>query len=164
MSNNDDIDLATLHEKIKGFLKEINAEIIKEDIEDHFIDVPIDVIFSSDDKLKLMCRILITEEWFHFKCLLMFHESLPQKPDDRIALWEELLVANFNFPELTYSIDEEKNVFVEADMPASTTLDYFILEFSSIALGIDHFYNELIPKLNEQINKENTADPARLYT
>ena len=164
MSDNGDIDIATLHEKVKGFLKEIEAVIIKEDTEEHFIDVAIDVVFDSDDVLKLMCRILVTEEWFHLKCLLMFHESLPKKPEDRLLLWEDLLLANFIYPELTYSIDVDKNIFVEADTPATATLNYFLMEFSSIALGIDHFYNELIPKLDQKINKENTVDPARLYT
>jgi len=163
MSNGDNLNLATLHEKLKGFLKEIEAEIIKEDVNDHFIDFPIDVILNGDT-LKLMCRTKVTEDWFHLKCLLMFHDSLPQKTEDRIMLWEDLLFANFIYPELTYSIDEDKNLFVEADTPANTTLDYFLMEFSSIALGIDHFYNELIPKLDEKIKKENTADPARLYT
>lgn len=163
MSNNDDVDLATLHEKVKGFLKELEVKIINEDINRHFIDFPIDVILNGDT-LKLMCRTKITEDWFHLKCLLMFHKSLPKKTEDLILLWEDLLLANFLYPELTYSIDEDKNLFVEADTPATATLNYFIMEFSSIALGIDHFYNEIIPKLDEKINKENTVDPARLYT
>ncbi|MHA1784168.1 MAG: hypothetical protein ACTSVY_16385 [Candidatus Helarchaeota archaeon] len=158
MLDNDDDDLLRIHKKVKQFFEEIQAEILGEDMGNHIIDVPIDVIFGTDDKIRLICRIAITNEWIHLKCLVMYHKSLPRKRAVQQALWEDLLLGNYMYPDVTFSIDEDKNIFVEADVPTITTLDNFISNFSSIGLGIDHFYNEIIPKLDENIKRTSTVD------
>jgi len=142
-------------EKVKGFLTKLNRGEITVDKKNFSIDSLIIIEFESADDLKLKNRILITKDWIMSKTCLMFFETVPE-PEIFHLLCVEMLKANFEYPEVTYSVDDEGNMYIEADMPSDTTFENFESEFNSILFGTLHFYNMICPNVSKEICKEDT--------
>lgn len=154
------VSLEEYYEKIKGFLKRLEITEFKENPEKHTIDVPLTLEFdSSDEPIELNTRILLTKEgWILIKCLLMFNDQIPQDAKLTHTLWGVLLQGNFEYPEVTYSLDHEYNVFVETDMPLDTTYENFKSEYDSISFGALNYFTEIVPKVDPQIERVNTFE------
>ena len=152
-----------IHEKIKGFLKNMGISEIKEKIEKRLVEVPLKIDLSSGETLELTTRITTSENgWLKIKALLMFNESIPDDPEIKRTLWEKLLRANYEFPELTYPLDHEIDIFVETDMPVNTTFENFKSEYdNSIEVGALQYFDKILPELNAEIKKTDTFERVR---
>ncbi|MHA1798831.1 MAG: hypothetical protein ACTSVY_10345 [Candidatus Helarchaeota archaeon] len=144
---------------IKSYLMKLGIKEIIEKTEKNTIEVPFMVDFDSAESIELKNKITITEDgWILIKCLIIFHEMLPDNLDIHRDLWCKLLQANYTFPELTFSLDESFNVFVETDMPVDTTFENFKSEYGSLKIGVLTFFNEIIPEIDAEINKVSTFE------
>jgi len=153
------VNINECHEKIKGFLKRLGTTEFKEDLEQHTIDVPLKLEFKSGDSIELNTRILTTNEgWILIKCLLMFNDTIPPDPEIHEELWSKLLQGNFEYPEVTYSLDREYNIFVETDMPVGTTFENFESEYNSIRFGAINYFTKILPKINAEIQRVDTFE------
>ena len=158
-------------EKVKKFLKKLNYKEIIENQARFYIDMPMNLDFKDGKipPIKLLVRTIVNENWILAKCLIMYKNVIPKDPALYCKLCEELLKANFLLNEVTYSIDpEEGNIYVETDMPANTEFENFKSEFNSIMFGILEFFNNILPKVGQEIKKESTYTAASrssdLYT
>ncbi len=85
--------------------------------------------------------------WIRIKALVAKVDDLPANKLQYI--YQQCLYANFVYDEVTFSSDRNGNIFVEADMLATSDLESFKHEFFSIAVGIDFFEN-LLEKLGSE--------------
>ena len=145
--------------KVLTFLKMLNiVEIIKKS-DENIIDVPLKLELLPNQFLELTNRIVVTKEgWILIKCLLMFSHDIPEDPKVIKSLWGKLLQGNFYFPEITFSLDEEWNIFVETDMLVTTSFDNFQSEYTSLKEGAMYFFNQIIPSIDAEFKKENTFE------
>lgn len=155
MELSDNEEKLKILEKVKGFLVKLERGEIFADKKNFAIDSLIVIEFESGEDLKLKNRILVTKNWILAKTCLMFFETVPD-PEIFHLMCIEMLKANFEYPEVTYSVDDEGNMYIEADMPSSTTFENFESEFNSILFGTLHFYNVICPSISKEICKEDT--------
>ena len=136
---------------------------IKEKIPKRLIEVPLKIDLTSGETLELTVKIITSKSgWLKIKCLLMFNDSIPESSEIIQSLWEKLLQANFEYPELTYSLDLERDVFVETDMPTNTTFENFKSEYdNSIYFGALQYFNKILPEINAEIKKTDTFERVR---
>ncbi|OLS14811.1 MAG: hypothetical protein RBG13Loki_1570 [Promethearchaeota archaeon CR_4] len=66
-----------------------------------------------------------------------------------LPLYERLLKGNFDLNEVTFSLSQTGDVFVEADLPIGTDYYNFESEYGSVEFGVDYFLTEIVPTLNE---------------
>ncbi len=105
-------------------------------------------------------KMMIIKKWINIKLMLMRHEEIP--PNLKAILHEKLLVSNFDLNEVTYSVSQQGDVFVEADMPVNTDYVNFQSEYGSIEFGVVHFLKDVLPEL-ANVQAKSTYRPA-LYT
>ena len=160
-------ELLKTHDQIREYLLKLDFKQITEDRENFTYELPLEVNFDSGEQINLKTRIVITPIWIFCKCCVLFYTSIPKEPQSAfINLMEEMLHANFLYSELTYSLDEERNVYAECDMPRiGLNFENFESEFNSIFFGVLHLYNEIIPKLAQSIEKIDTFNRCKdMYT
>ena len=146
-------------ENIKKFLRKLGVNEIIERSEENVIDVPLKLELIPKQNLELTNRIVETKEgWILIKCLLMYNRDIPDDPNILKSLWGKLLQGNFNYPEITYSLDDECNIFVETDMLASTTFENFQSEYISLKEGALYYFNEILPTIDAEFKKINTFE------
>ncbi|NHI94776.1 MAG: hypothetical protein EAX96_19955 [Candidatus Lokiarchaeota archaeon] len=144
---------------IKTYLKRLGIVEIIEKSDLNMIDVPLKIEISPNQFLELTNRIVTTNEgWILIKCLLMYNQDIPEGSNVIQLLWGKLLQGNFDYPEITYSLDEEFNVFVETDMPADTTFENFQSEYLSLKHGALNYFNKIIPSIDAEFKKVNTFE------
>ncbi len=87
-------------------------------------------------------------EWVHVKArVFQMQGDLQLNYEFKAALYHLCLLGNFYLNEVTFSADDEGNVYVEADMLPDIPYEDFRMEFNSLALGIDYFF-EVLEKLS----------------
>ena len=156
---------------VKKFLKKLEYKEVIENRHRFYVDMPLDLDLKGPDAttpLKLLVRTVVNENWIMAKCLIMYKNVIPEE-SIYYKILEELLKANFQLNEVTYSIDpNEGNIFIEADMPADTSFENFKSEYNSILFGVLEFFNNILPAVGKEIRKENTypapTAAADLYT
>ncbi|MFX0211502.1 MAG: hypothetical protein ACFFDT_36325 [Candidatus Hodarchaeota archaeon] len=95
-------------------------------------------------------QIVASNEWINAKALVAQIGSL--HTEERAELFENVLIANWELNEVTYSVDpDQRNLWCETDMPADSTFDNFKVEFTSIPFGIEYFVTKIAPKINFQV-------------
>ena len=155
-------------DKVKKFLKKCSFKEIIENKAKCYVELPLEMKFEgapgtqAPPPLTLKVRTIVDEKWINAKCLLFFKQNLPPDPNLNLKLFSELLKANFMLNEVTYSVDDQENIWVETDMPVDTTFDNFDSEFKSILFGALHFFNKIIPnvgKAMQELKKVNTYEP-----
>ncbi len=115
---------------------------------ENFLIVPYKLSFKGPQgelPLVFEVKMMIIKKWINIKLMLMRHEEVP--PNLRPVLNEKLLNANFDLNEVTYSVSQQGDIFVEADMPVNTDYTNFSSEYGSIEFGVIHFLKEILPKL-----------------
>lgn len=158
-------EMEKVHEKVREFLVQMDFKQISEDREGLSFELPLNVDFSSGETITLKNRVLVSQSWILCKCCVMFFSDIP--PDQELfhSLLEEMLSANFVLAEVTFSLDEQKNIYLECDMPPTTTFTNFECEMNSIPFGVLHFFNEIVPKVSANIKKRDTFERSdHMYT
>ena len=75
-------------------------------------------------------------------------------PQELVAVVHaNLLLANFNLNEVTYSIDPEGNIYSENDLPVDSDLITFKSELGAVVFGYQYFYEQLAPQIGGPIEK-----------
>ena len=146
-------------EKIKNFLRKLGINEIIEKTEENIIFVPLELEFNPNHRLELTNRIEITKDgWIIIKCMLMFNYVIPPEPKIYRSLWKKLLQVNYHYPEITYSLDDDANIYAETDMPVDTTFENFQSEYRSIKQGALNYFNNILPTIDAEIKKVNTFE------
>ncbi|NHI92801.1 MAG: hypothetical protein EAX96_09900 [Candidatus Lokiarchaeota archaeon] len=141
-------------DRIRGYLEKLKIEEIIEDQEKYVIDIPFPFEFISGEKIALLIRFFIMEKWILTKCLILLAKQIPKNLQNSIM--KSLLQSNFQYPEVTFSMDLESNIYLEIDMIPSINFKTFESEFKSIHFGIKHFYNVIISNIDKKMSKQNT--------
>ncbi len=104
---------------------------------------------KAEDGSTLMfeAKITILSKWINVKLMIIRNEEVPKKM--RLPLYERLLKGNFELNEVTFSLSQTGDVFVEADLPVGTDYYNFESEYGSVEFGVDYFLTEIVPTLNE---------------
>jgi hypothetical protein len=144
-------DLRNASTEFKPMLRNMLIVPYKYTIQDAGEDIPA-LLFEA--------KITYLHRWINVKLLLLQADAVP----DRLTapLYERLLRANYDLNQVTFSLSETKDIFVEADMPVETDYLNFETEYGSIEFGVEYFLTEIVPDLNE-CNVTSTFD-RELYT
>lgn len=143
-------------DRIRGYLETLNVNEIIENREKFVIDIPFQFKFKSEEEIELLIRFFIVENWILTKCLILLAKQIPKKLQNTIM--KSLLQSNFQYPEVTFSMDLESNIYLEIDMIPSISFKTFESEFKSIPFGIKHFYEEILQKIDKNVKLSNTYE------
>ena len=143
--------------KVKDFIIKvgIKEDNIIENQEEWSFEIPLTVEFKDSDPMVLKTKILITEKWIFSKCLIMFGNTIPSG-NIKHMLYQEMLRANFDLAEVTFSLDQAENIYIETDMPVHTNYENFETEFQSIPFGVLHFFNDIGPRISAELKRQDT--------
>ena len=136
-------------EKVKGWLDELNLN--------YFVSqngTEIMLPYKIDERT-FNVRIVVAPEWMQLFCMILAANEVPQELVG--AIHANLLLANFNLNEVTYSIDPEGNIYSENDIPVDSDLVTFKSELGAVVFGYQYFYEQIAPKIGgavEQMSKE----------
>ncbi|MEA2070999.1 MAG: hypothetical protein U9O98_06875 [Asgard group archaeon] len=142
-------ELENTVEKIKDWLEELDLK--------YFISekgTEIMLPYKIEDKT-FNVRIVIAKDWIQLFCQILPANEVPSNLIT--SIYANLLLANFNINEVTYSIDPEGNIYSENDLPVNTDLITFKSELGAVVFGYQYFFGELAPKIGgdvEEISKK----------
>ncbi len=102
---------------------------------------------NEDASMLFEAKLTILRKWINVKLMIIRNEEVPNKM--QLPLYERLLKANFDLNEVTFSISQSGDVFVEADLPVNTDYINFESEYGSVEFGVDFFLTEVVPSLIE---------------
>lgn len=145
---------------VREFLVKLGIKSIIENEDDNSFEIPLTIEFKNNEPTTLKTKILVTDKWIFAKCLIMFSDNVPKTGKIERLLYQELLRANFDLAEVTFSLDQANNIYIETDMPINTNFENFQTEFQSIPFGVLHFFNEIVPKISNEIKREDTYSKA----
>ncbi|GAB4325602.1 MAG: hypothetical protein Kow0069_31690 [Promethearchaeota archaeon] len=123
---------------------------------EHLIVVPYKVTFQSGREITLEASLVCGDKWIQVKLLLMRGSEVPANLREK--LYALLLQANFNLNEVTYSLSENGDVYVETDMPSDTEYDNFQVEYGSVEFGAEYFLSQIIPALQQELQVKPTYE------
>ncbi|MFX0133672.1 MAG: hypothetical protein ACFFDN_08515 [Candidatus Hodarchaeota archaeon] len=148
------------YKKVKDFLIKlgIDDKNILENVDEHSFEIPLTIEFKNSEPIILKTKMLITEKWIFSKCLIIYDNKIPTGGNIKHLLYQELLRANFDLAEVTYSLDQANNIYIETDMPTVTNFENFQSEFQSMPFGVLHFFNDIVPRISNEIKRQNTYD------
>ncbi len=87
---------------------------------------------------------IASEDWVHVKArVLSLTNEMKNDNDFKAAVYHVCLLGNFYLNEVTFSADDEGNIYVEADMLPDVDHDGFQQEYKSLLVGIDYFLDFL---------------------
>ncbi|RLI67205.1 hypothetical protein DRO91_08450 [Candidatus Heimdallarchaeota archaeon] len=132
-------------EKVKGWLDELdlNYYVSQEGTE---IMLPYKI-----DQRTFNVRIVIAPDWMQLFCLIMAENEIPKELVP--AIHANLLLANFNLNEVTYSIDPKGNIYSENDLPVETDIVSFKSELGAVVFGYQYFYEQIATKIGGEVYK-----------
>ncbi|MHA1223247.1 MAG: hypothetical protein ACTSSG_06630 [Candidatus Heimdallarchaeaceae archaeon] len=103
------------------------------------------------DGNKFMVAVLVyPEKWIKIAAMIVEKEKAPKE------MYLALLQENWNLFEVTYSVDQEGNVFSENDVTHETNFENFASEFQAVVYGVKNFFERIAP--NFRIGAEGTYD------
>ncbi|MHA1309315.1 MAG: hypothetical protein ACTSQO_00180 [Candidatus Helarchaeota archaeon] len=157
------VDLEKIYDKVLGFIKDLNPPTIEEHRDKYQIISPFKYEFPDKKVINFLVDTRIGSKWIETKCLLLFKKSISDMLEIEPILHKKILEANFNYAEITFSIDNEGNIYAEADQPLDTDFANFKSEYGSIVFAIDLFFNKIIPSISNEIKKVDTYN-SPIYT
>ncbi len=125
---------------------------------ENMLIVPYKYVNKADEGAELLfeAKLTILRKWINVKLMIIRNEEVPKKM--RLPLYERLLKANFDLNEVTFSLSQSGDVFVEADLPVNTDYTNFESEYGSVEFGVDFFLTEVVPSLTE-VSVTDTFNP-----
>ncbi|NHJ49084.1 MAG: hypothetical protein FK733_14955 [Asgard group archaeon] len=138
-------DILETVEKVKSWLDELNLNYFVSQSGSEIM-LPYKI-----DERTFDVRVVVAEEWMQVFCKIIAANEVPQ---ELVAVVHaNLLLANFNLNEVTYSIDPEGNIYSENDLPVDSDLITFKSELGAVVFGYQYFYEQLAPKIGGTIEK-----------
>ncbi|MFX0107727.1 MAG: YbjN domain-containing protein, partial [Candidatus Hodarchaeota archaeon] len=81
---------------------------------------------------------LRADKWIHVAVMLLGPDEIPS--ENKEDLYAFLLRENWMLDDVTYSMDEEGNLYSENDIPKQTNLENFESELNAVVLGLERFF------------------------
>lgn len=147
------VDAERIHEIPKDQIEQAPPEL--RELFEHTLIVPYIINWQGQNAL-YKATVNWDENWIQVKLLLQKKANLSVGVERN--LFAALLNANYNLPEVTFSLGDDGGVYIEADMPVESDYENFESEYASIEFGADHFLNTLLPKVVESIQPEPTYE------
>ncbi len=138
------------------FLKKMEIKDLKETPEENSYEIPLKFTFPDGYEIKLKTLFRVNDRHIMAKCLLIFYKDIKRSRDIDLKLNTLLLLANFNLFDVTYSLDEQSNVFVEMDMIPTANYEAFADELNGVFFGIEYFFNTIMPEVFKEIKRQDT--------
>ena len=132
-------------EKVKGWLDELNLNYFVSQSGSEIM-LPYKI-----DERTFNVRIVVAQEWMQLFCQVLQANEVPQELVGTIHA--NLLLANFNLNEVTFSIDPEGNIYSENDIPVDADLVTFKSELGAVVFGYQYFFEQLAPKIGGAVEK-----------
>ncbi len=111
------------------------------------------LIDTSKGKVKTNVLIRIAGDWILTVAPLIDIGSIPSN-DDRLKLFERLLIDNYYLKEVTFGLSKEGTIVVHAETHKDAlTLENFRSEFFSVVFGVQHFAEKIIPEFKKYKEK-----------
>ncbi len=136
-------------DKVSRWLEKLEVSHTRTSISlDDGYDIPILLTtYTVSPSNKFLVMIGGDGTWIRIKTLVAEKSQLPEYLLQEI--YYHCLLGNFILDEVTFSADRKGNIFIEADMLASTRFEDFKEEFFSIATGI-HYFLDFMKKFGQQ--------------
>jgi len=138
------------------YLKKMDIKDLNEDPENKSYMIPLKFTFNDGFEIKLKTIFRVTDRFLMAKCLLLFYKDITRSIDIDIKLNTLLLRANFDLFDVTFSLDNENNVFVEMDIIPSANYEAFEDELKGLFYGIEFFFNNIMVEVFKEIKRNNT--------
>ncbi len=138
-------DVLETVEKVKGWLDELNLNYFVSQSGSEIM-LPYKI-----DERTFNVRIVVAPEWMQLFCQIILANEIPEELVP--VVHANLLLANFNLNEVTFSIDPEGNVYSENDLPVDSDIVTFKSELGAVVFGYQYFYEQLAPQIGGAIEK-----------
>jgi len=138
------------------YLKRMEIQDLETDEKEKTYTIPLKFTFPDGYEIKLRTLFRVTDRFIMAKCLLIFHDDIKHSSQIDLKLYRLLLQATFELFDVTYSIDEKEDVFVEMDIIPSANFEAFEDELKGIFYGIEFFFNKIMPEIIKEIKYEDT--------
>ena len=132
-------------EKVKGWLDELNLNYFVSQSGSEIM-LPYKI-----DERTFNVRIVVAAEWMQLFCQVLQANEVPQELVS--AIHANLLLANFNLNEVTFSIDPEGNIYSENDIPVDADLSTSTFHIKTGEIGYQYFFEQLAPKIGGAVEK-----------
>ena len=152
----DEEALAKNYEVCGEYLKRMEIQDLEENEKDKSYTIPLKFTFPDGYEIKLKTLFRVTDRFVMAKCLLMFHDDIKHTRDIDLHLYRLLLQATFELFDVTYSIDENQNIYVEMDSIPSANFEAFEDELKGLFYGIEFFFNRIMVEVFKEIKREDT--------
>jgi len=138
------------------YLKRMKVEDLQENEADNSYTIPLKFTFPDKYEIKLKTLFRVTDRFLMAKCLLVFYNDIKRSVDIDLKLHTLLLRGNFDLFDVTYSLDNQNNTYVEMDIIPSANYKAFEDELKGLFYGIEFFFNTIMPKVFEEIKRQDT--------
>jgi len=152
----DEEALAKNYETVGEYLKRMEIQELEADEKEKAYTIPLKFTFPDGYEIKLKTLFRVTDRFIMAKCLLIFHDDIKHSPQIDLKLYRFLLQATFELFDVTYSIDDKENVFVEMDTVPSANYEAFEDELRGLFYGIEFFFNKIMVEIFKEIKYEDT--------
>jgi hypothetical protein len=142
--------------KCGDYLKRMEIKDLEANENDKSYTIPLKFTFPDGYEIKLRTLFRVTDRFIMSKCLLIFYDNIKHTSNVDLKLYTLLLQSNFDLFDVTYSIDETKNVYVEFDMIPSANFEAFEDELKGLFYGIEFFFNKIMGEVFKEIKREDT--------
>jgi hypothetical protein len=92
-------------------------------------------------------RVFVGKHWIQIAARLAKASDIPE--DKKAQIMEEMLKANYELNEVTFSMDKEGNCYSENDVPKVSNFENFRSEFTAVPFGIRHWMENIAPILKD---------------
>jgi len=147
------------YDKAKGWLTEMGLKFMEKPEENKFF------LLHKIGEFHYFVKIICTDpKWIY--SYIMVYDGVDLPAEKQRDVFRALLIQNKLKEDLTYSLDEENNIYSENDSPIDSNLGAFKSEYEAALNGIKIFNDEIAPKLGltmrdtiygktaEEVNKE----------
>lgn len=78
--------------------------------------------------------------WIQITALLMKAEEMPE--GRKLEILESLMKNNWELDDVTYSMDENGNIYSENDIPGHSNVQTFLTELNAVVYGAKRFFSD----------------------
>ncbi|NVM55752.1 MAG: hypothetical protein HWN66_18780 [Candidatus Helarchaeota archaeon] len=144
------------YETCGDYLNRMKLEDMEKDPKTNSYTIPLTFTFPDDFEIKLKTIFRVTDRFLMAKCLLLFYKDINRSIDIDLKMNTLLLRANFELFDVTYSLDDQNNVYVEMDIIPTANYEAFEDELKGLFFGIEYFFNKILSEVFEEIKRVDT--------